>query len=195
MTILPQKRCTKCGETKLLSAFSLYKGEPRRQCRTCMQVYNRAYYERNTEKAKAYSKNWVAEHAEHVKAQKQQHYAENKQYYRDKHVRWYEVNRDQYIQQRLAYFRTEEGKIRNRNAAGKHRSLERQGDVTLSEIDDLMQRQTHCAYCDRKFSNTLPATIDHVIPLSKSGKHTISNLVLACKSCNSRKHNKLDYAP
>lgn len=193
MDILPQKRCTKCGVEKPLTAFSLYKGSPRRQCRACMQVYNRAYYERNTEKAKAEAKKWREGHPEREKANKQRHYTENKEYYRRKHDLWYAVNRENWLKKSKAYHQTEVGKIRNRLAASKYRSLRKQGDVTPNELITLMQRQKRCAYCKCKFTDKLPATVDHVIPLSKGGLHTISNLVLACRPCNSRKHNNEIY--
>jgi 5-methylcytosine-specific restriction endonuclease McrA len=32
--------------------------------------------------------------------------------------------------------------------------------------------------------------VDHVIPISKGGKHTSSNLAIACSDCNMRKHAK-----
>lgn len=43
---------------------------------------------------------------------------------------------------------------------------------------------------------TLP-TIDHKVPRSKGGSHGIDNLVVCCKSCNSRKKNRPyeQYAP
>jgi 5-methylcytosine-specific restriction endonuclease McrA len=36
--------------------------------------------------------------------------------------------------------------------------------------------------------------LDHIIPLSQGGTHDLDNLVLACKSCNSRRHCRIDYA-
>jgi len=37
--------------------------------------------------------------------------------------------------------------------------------------------------------------MDHVIPLSKGGKHLPSNVVPACASCNSSKGNNLNWEP
>jgi 5-methylcytosine-specific restriction endonuclease McrA len=42
-----------------------------------------------------------------------------------------------------------------------------------------------CVYCHKRFKGKL--TQDHIQPLSKGGSHTYSNIVPACKSCNSRK--------
>lgn len=43
-----------------------------------------------------------------------------------------------------------------------------------------------CVYCNRKFKGRL--TQDHIVPLSKGGSHTASNIVPACKSCNCKKN-------
>ena len=40
-----------------------------------------------------------------------------------------------------------------------------------------------CFYCDAHE----PLTMDHVIPLSKGGRHSIGNIIPACLSCNSSK--------
>ncbi|HEX6293396.1 MAG TPA: HNH endonuclease [Herpetosiphonaceae bacterium] len=50
------------------------------------------------------------------------------------------------------------------------------------------ERHPSCYYIDpATIDKTKIPTIDHVIPQSKGGTHDLSNLVLACRSCNSRK--------
>jgi 5-methylcytosine-specific restriction endonuclease McrA len=44
-----------------------------------------------------------------------------------------------------------------------------------------------CQYCGEK--NNL--TIDHVVPTSRGGGNSYSNLVVACNSCNTKKGNRL----
>jgi len=46
-----------------------------------------------------------------------------------------------------------------------------------------------CVYCGERFPFT-QLTQDHIIPLSKGGAHTLSNILPACRSCNSRKGNR-----
>jgi len=47
-----------------------------------------------------------------------------------------------------------------------------------------------CYYCNNKIPvNKL--TMDHIIPISRGGKTTKSNVVTACKECNNNKKNNL----
>ena len=50
----------------------------------------------------------------------------------------------------------------------------------------------HCAYCGR-----LPdrLTLDHIVPVSRRGSHTVANVVPACMDCNRRKGNKVGVDP
>ena len=50
----------------------------------------------------------------------------------------------------------------------------------------LAEANGHCAYCGKEAKLTL----DHVIPLSKGGKHSKDNAVAACAHCNSSKGNR-----
>lgn len=45
--------------------------------------------------------------------------------------------------------------------------------------------QGRCGYCGRAGD-----TLDHIVPRSRGGEHTWTNLVLACKTCNQRKADR-----
>lgn len=52
-----------------------------------------------------------------------------------------------------------------------------------------------CAYCGRGVSRTpvrdaLRATVDHLLPVSRGGPSSWTNLVSACKECNNRKADR-----
>lgn len=52
---------------------------------------------------------------------------------------------------------------------------------------ELLKRDHHtCQYC----GSTKQLTIDHVIPVSKGGKHKWDNVVTACERCNQRKGDR-----
>lgn len=55
-----------------------------------------------------------------------------------------------------------------------------------------------CAYCGRDLRNAAPAdvTLDHLLPRSAGGNNDATNLVTACRSCNSSRQDKpwVDYA-
>lgn len=59
-------------------------------------------------------------------------------------------------------------------------------DFTAEQWRQMKAHYGHsCVYCGRKMTRL---TMDHIIPLSQGGNHTYSNIVPACRSCNSRKH-------
>jgi 5-methylcytosine-specific restriction endonuclease McrA len=45
-----------------------------------------------------------------------------------------------------------------------------------------------CAYCGHKPADPLELEVEHVQPISQGGPHTLSNIVPACKACNTSKH-------
>lgn len=44
-----------------------------------------------------------------------------------------------------------------------------------------------CAYCGKE---NVPLQVEHIQPRSRGGSNRVSNLTLACSSCNQRKHNQ-----
>lgn len=61
------------------------------------------------------------------------------------------------------------------------------GDLTSEEWQDrLNEFLNSCAYC----GSAGEMEIEHMVPLSRNGKHTRSNVVPACGDCNRKKGSK-----
>ena len=68
---------------------------------------------------------------------------------------------------------------------------ERQSQSVALTNRTLFKRDNHlCMYCGEAFDHR-QLTRDHIVPRSKGGKNTWSNVVAACKRCNHAKGNKL----
>lgn len=79
----------------------------------------------------------------------------------------------------------------------KKYNAEREGLTTRRQIKEQVSKEewkeilvkfdNSCAYCGSQFE----LTKDHVLPISKGGKHEVNNLIPACHSCNSSKNDTL----
>lgn len=91
--------------------------------------------------------------------------------------------------QRTWYRRTiDERRLQSRRASHLRR-LRVSGADTRKILDKEWRRlyRSPCFYCGAVDAGT----VDHVIPISRGGRQSIGNLVPACGSCNSSKHDKL----
>ncbi len=61
--------------------------------------------------------------------------------------------------------------------------------VVCNRANLLWRDNNQCQYCSNHFGPE-KLTMDHVIPKSRGGKNTWTNLVTACKKCNQKKGNK-----
>jgi 5-methylcytosine-specific restriction endonuclease McrA len=97
-----------------------------------------------------------------------------------------------YKSAKLKYNRSSNGKASLKARGSKHRASHRGigGNFTVEDERKLRERQKKCHICGRRFTMKDPATLDHVIPITKRGPHDPGNLALAHKSCNSRKGNR-----
>ena len=71
---------------------------------------------------------------------------------------------------------------------GRRRSQKAQGDSTAAIREWVKAARKVCYWCNSKCADDYH--IDHYQPLSKGGEHRISNLVIACPTCNLRKNAK-----
>lgn len=77
---------------------------------------------------------------------------------------------------------------RQRSRRRAYFSSTARNDLTTTQWLAIQAAYNHrCAYCGEK----KPLTQDHVVPISKGGDHTASNIVPACLSCNASKGARL----
>ena len=105
----------------------------------------------------------------------------------------YQRNREQILARKRAYYqetrklidRTETGRLIGRLKKARRRIG---GRVTEAEWQSIIAKYDGCcAYCGR---SDRPLEMDHAIPISHGGGHVASNIVPACKPCNSSKGNR-----
>lgn len=141
---------------------------------------------------------------EAAKARRQKNPDYNKQsckanYHRNKERRlqqrkeYYQQHKEYILAYRKEYVRQGRNIMIGR-ACNERRRAQMRGSIVqkigsreMLSIKDLFNQE--CGYC----GSTNDLTLDHFIPLSKGGTHTISNLVCACRSCNNRKHTSDPY--
>jgi len=93
-----------------------------------------------------------------------------------------------------AYASTERGKETARGCVRRRRARQAQVEhpLTSQEWQVVLKKYDYkCVYCGSKKR----IEMDHIVPLSKGGKHSIQNVLPACRSCNAEKNNKLPLKP
>lgn len=63
-------------------------------------------------------------------------------------------------------------------------------EVRFSRRNIFERDENTCQYCGRRYDRD-ELTLDHVVPRSRGGTSTWSNIVLACLKCNMRKGDRL----
>lgn len=127
-----------------------------------------------------------------------------KREYRLKHHKHcLELDKNQYnkhkkeINERIKNYRktTERGKSIRRTVMRNYQAKRRTdgcNSVATWEWERVVRQYNYCcAYCGKECY----LTMDHVIPLSKGGKHVIENIVPACSECNTKKGAQLNWQP
>lgn len=145
------------------------------------------YYHAHKEQRQAKAREWKTAHREeckaYCKAWNQAHPEKGRQY-ANKH----RANFPEEVRARGRAYAKSHPEIFHRNT---QRRRARKAAATLNDftIAQWQAMQIHygyrCVYCGKKPKKLAQ---DHLTPLSKGGNHTATNIVPACRSCNSRKH-------
>ncbi|WP_310582091.1 HNH endonuclease [Deinococcus sp.] len=80
---------------------------------------------------------------------------------------------------------------RNKRRAAKYATPITTKITSVAWKQKLTQFAGRCHWCGMPMGSIV--TMDHVIPLSRGGAHSLENVVAACSSCNSSKNDKLPH--
>lgn len=189
------KHCRDCGLTLPLDAFYRHRGTKDGRdsyCKTCARSRRKAWYVANAERASATSRAYYESHREAIKARSRRDYYGNREarleahraYHREHWPEFYARNAEKYRVKAQAYYRAHRHRWPQYNARRRSAMTEATPEVR-AWVAYLLEQS--CVYC----GNSEPIEVDHVVPLSRGGTHSVENLAPACRPCNRAKGAKL----
>ena len=72
---------------------------------------------------------------------------------------------------------------------GRHRIPFGHAHVGMTKHRLFVRDRQVCAYCANRFAEA-DLTVEHIVSVSRGGRHGWTNVVTACRSCNTRKGNR-----
>lgn len=170
------KTCSLCKAEKPLMLFGKTKAGRSSHCKACICARAKRYAEDGGEAFKAKKRAYDAERVGRLKDA-----------LRDQARTRYEATREKRLASAKEWVRSNPEKAQAIKQSYKHRrrTKERSG-VPYGEFMAWKREQPKvCYWCGCDCS--VHFVVDHYRPLSKDGKHELSNLVIACRRCNARK--------
>jgi hypothetical protein len=207
---MPTKKCSKCHIEKDVSEFNKQTHSKygfKSECRECQHLKYLANRDAIIAAVKKYDSEHKEQRKENVRRYGEFHREERKLYNREYRIKnynervrkdreYYATHRDRALETVKKYSKTPQGKLvaaktrHNRQSRNK----EAKCSLTLEQWNKIIVMQNNqCAMCRKDFSSTRKPTKDHIIPLTKGGGLTFENTQALCKSCNSKKNDKIDY--
>lgn len=199
------KSCARCHIDKNLNEFGVSRNRKDGKniyCLECKRLIGKEYYKNNKERVLASNKKSDAKNPERVKAKAQR--------YRERHP-------DRIKEAQAKYNKTDKAKIKDikyrnsekrkeynkkyiennyekylkhgrKNSANRRVKKSGNGVFTISNKDIKRLLSSPCNQC----GSYDKIHLDHVIPVSRGGRHSIGNLQPLCQRCNLSKHDKLN---
>ena len=202
------KVCSSCKIEKPLVDFhikSASKDGRASKCKCCKAQMDKEYRIKNDSILKEKSKQYREINKDVMLEKRKEKYynmSEEDKIKRAEKKALYSKQAPEHVKQRKKeydkqYFSSDAGKLATLRSVHKRRAQKissEDGSITSKSLDALKEAQNfECIYCRTAldFSKTRNVLLDHVIPLSKGGTHSITNVVWSCATCNLKKSNKI----
>jgi 5-methylcytosine-specific restriction endonuclease McrA len=174
------------------------------------QAANKEWREENREHIKAQQKEYQIANKDRLAKQKKEYHLANRERLLAKQKEFYTINRKRLLEEKKEYWAAnrevlvekhrrwaqanpeyDRAKKQQRRAAKANAPL---NDFTAFQWRSMQEHYNHrCVYCGKRAKGKL--TQDHITPLKKGGSHTLSNIIPACRSCNSKKYTGPPLSP
>lgn len=189
---LPQKQCRTCHLYKDLDDFHLLKGMKdghNSKCKQCDAERRRQQYYLNHDRELAAARRGrERQDKEAVRAYAARYREVNSEKVRASIKAWRQKNKDRVRQLNRDYTAQNRAKVRLQGQVRYAARRRNGGSFTTQEWIQLCESFGNmcvdCGVVER-------LTVDHVIPLTFGGTSDIENIQPLCKSCNSRKGNRI----
>lgn len=189
------KRCTKCHIEKELSEFNKRnnsKSGYKSRCRECTHEDSRIYKLNNEEHVK--ERNKKKSRKPKSVEYRRQYYIDNKENILSKQRKRYILNKSKIDESKRAYNKTDKGKLVKIISKRKRRAMKfgtDDGTVTTEFTQQLADSTKYCIFTGIELTAE-NRHLDHIIPLSRGGKHSADNVRFISAKANRIKGNKLD---
>lgn len=182
------KKCSKCKLDKDTD-FDFHKNKSKPngfafECKVCKNQQDKIYRDTHKEYYKNYIHNYRKENKASLDTQKKEYIEKNKSAHIKRQNDWYERNKAD-VKARTSQYKKDHPK-QYQMYNNKRVALKKTQVSDSFQYNDIIAKYGNlCVYCGGEFEH-----IDHYIPLSKGGSHTLDNIRPACEKCNLRKSNK-----
>jgi 5-methylcytosine-specific restriction endonuclease McrA len=195
------KTCVKCSQIKSLSDFPKRGNSYRTGCKKCNSAYHknlyavkreirieqvRVHYQANRDTKLAYNKRYYDANRDQLLQIKKLKRLNDPETVRKLQRIWAKNNRPKLNAMAKRHYAKNSQSIQKRHAARRaHRLGNKSFYISKKEWQNFYASE--CFYCKKTKSKM---TVEHLIPISRGGDHSIGNLTTLCLSCNSSKAGK-----
>ena len=212
---MESKACIKCSEVRELSYYNKAKSNKdghRNNCKDCEKLWKKEYRENNKKKIAIGDKIHYEANVESISARKKVYYLENREKFIDNASARYNDKKEHILKQHKIHYKDNKEsiavkcKLYRASDSGKlvrergHKKREEQirrtrdGSIRKETLELLMLSQDgRCPISGNYMQYLLPKYIhlDHIVPLSRGGTHTIDNVQWTYGPANMSKANNL----
>lgn len=183
-------RCSRCLlNQRKSSRLSAKKQRQNPNKKAKQSRYNKLWFQRNKDKKKKYDKRYYQKHLTKIKKYKKKYYLQNKSKIIQKVKTWIDKNLPKHKFWKTQWNKKNTHILNALNAKRRIKIKTQQKQLTKTEKQQVYEIYKQCKALNKK--TKIEHHVDHIIPISKGGKHHPSNLQILTAKENLHKSSKL----